>query len=88
MTNIAKISTDENMHSHKDVLAFLDEYLRYGYVKECKKRLLKQSVDVTHGHIRNVKSGVRTDWKVLEVLAEIASENKAAKDRVAELINN
>lgn len=76
------------MHSHKDVLDFLDEHLRYGYVKECKKRLLNQSLEVSNGYIRNVKSGVQTDWKVLEVLAEIASENKAAKDRVAELISN
>ena len=88
MTNIIKNLPQENVHSHKEVLKFLDTYLKYGYVKEAKKRLLNKRLDYTSGTIRNIKNGIGEDWKELNVLAEIAHENKTAKESVSRLINN
>lgn len=88
MTNIIKNTPAENVHSHKEVLDFLKVHLKYGYVKEAKSRLLKKGLDYSSGRIRNIKSGIVEDWIVLNILAEIALENKTAKETVSELINN
>lgn len=88
MTNINKISDEQDVHSHNEVLDFLKEHLRYGYVKEAKSRLKKKSLNYKDGDIRNIKSGIVTDWKVLEILAEMARENQLAKERVEKLIVN
>lgn len=88
MSNIDKKYTDENMHSHNQALEFLDEYLLKGYAGVCQKRLMAKNLEYDIRAIRRVKNGQTEDWKVLEVLAEIALENKTAKEKVEELINN
>ncbi|WP_027064549.1 hypothetical protein [Maribacter sp. Hel_I_7] len=88
MTNIIKNTPAENVHSHKEVLDFLKEHLKYGYVKEAKSRLAKKQLTYSSGSIRNIKSGIVEDWIVLNVLAEIALENKTAKRTVSNLISN
>lgn len=76
------------MHSHKEVLDFLNQHLKYGYVKEAKKRLSTKELEYSAGSIRNIKNGIVEDWIVLNVLAEIALENKTAKQTVHQLISN
>lgn len=88
MTNINKISTDNDVHSHNQAVDFLKEHLRYGYVKEAKNRLEAKKLKYSSGDIRNIKNGIVKDWKVLEILAEIALENKLAKQKVGQLIAN
>lgn len=88
MTNINKITTVEDVLSHNEVLEFLKQYLRYGYVKEAQTRLKRKALKYSNGDIRNIKNGIVTDWKVLEILAEMARENQMAKKRVEKLIIN
>lgn len=86
-TNIDKNSADENVQTHMEAIEFLKAHLSHGYVKEAKTRLKEKGLEVSAGMIRQVKMGNTIDWKVLEVLAEIARENLTNKNRVAELIN-
>ena len=88
MTKIIKKETEENMHSHKQTLVFLKDHLASGYSEEAERRLKKKGITVSRTMIRNIKSGLNINWKVLEVLAEIALESKTAKEKVAALINN
>ena len=88
MTKINKKIADSDVHSHNDVVAFLDKHLKNGYAKEAKKRLKEIGLEVSESSIRNAKSGYREDWNVLKILAEIASENQVARVATTELINN
>lgn len=88
MSNIVKKYTDENMQTHNRTLQFIGKYLLKGYAGECHKRLLAKNLVYDVRAIRRVKNGETEDWKVMEVLAEIALENKTAKEKVAQLINN
>tara|TARA_R110002050_G_scaffold69507_2_gene150309 strand:+ start:472 stop:741 length:270 start_codon:yes stop_codon:yes gene_type:complete len=88
MTKITKNKTDKNMHSHKETLEFLSAYLKKGYAVEAQARLKKKSIPISTTMIRNIKSGDSIDWKVLEVLAEMALEIKKAKEKVEHLVSN
>jgi len=88
MTNIIKKETESNMHSHNDIIEFLNDYLKYGYTKEAKKRLALKGIEMESSMIRNIKSGYTENWKVLEVLAEIATENKNSQEKTKALISN
>lgn len=76
------------MHSHKETLAFLSTYLKKGYALEAKARLKKKGIPISTTMIRNIKSGDSINWKVLEVLAEMALEIKKAKEKVEHLVSN
>ena len=86
--NIDKNDTGENVCSHIEVIEFLKEHSKYGYVSEAKKRLEEKGHDISNGKIRKIKSGLLIDWGVLEVLVEMAKENQMAKRRVASLMEN
>jgi len=88
MTKIIKKETEKNMHSHNEVLDFLDKHLGKVFSKEAQKRLETKGVSISRSMINNIRSGQTTNWAVLEVLAEMAHENKESKGRVAELVNN
>lgn len=88
MTKIIKNKTDQDMHSHKETLAFLSTYLKKGYALEAKTRLKRKRINMSTSMIRNIKSGENINWKVLEVLAEMALENKKAKEKVEHLVSN
>jgi hypothetical protein len=76
------------MQTHNEVLSFLAEHLKKGYVTEAIARLRKQGLDCKSQYLRDVKGGRIENWKVLEILAEIALENKTAKENVEQIISN
>jgi glutamyl/glutaminyl-tRNA synthetase len=88
MTNIINNQTPTDVHSHKEALLFLEAYLGRGYRAEAQSRLERLGITMSTTMIRNIKIGETIDWKVLEVLAEMALENKRAKEKVSELINH
>lgn len=88
MINIDKKDNSDNIDRQKEILVFLNDHLTNGYTEVAKERLRKNGVDVSTRTVYAVKSGNRTNWRVLEVLAEIASENKAAKEKVEDIMSN
>jgi hypothetical protein len=88
LTKIHKKQHRNNVQTHNDVLLFLDKHLKTGYVTQAIERLKAQGHSYNSQHLRSVKCGKIENWKVLEILAEIALENKMAKENVEQIINN
>jgi len=86
--NIHKNPQIKKMQKDNDVLVFLDAYLKKGYVTDAIKRLKAQGLIYNSQYLRDVKRGRIENWKVLEILAELALENKIAKENVEQIINN
>jgi SOS response regulatory protein OraA/RecX len=76
------------MQKDNDVLVFLDAYLKKGYVTDAIERLKAHGLIHNSQYLRDVKRGRIENWKVLEILAELALENKIAKENVQQIINN
>lgn len=83
-----KNTAAENVHLHQKTLVFLKKYLKRGYVDDAQDRLKSIGLQYTKQSIRNIKAGYVLNWEVLEILAEIANENKIAFENVKQIIGN
>jgi post-segregation antitoxin (ccd killing protein) len=88
ITNIDKNTAQENVHLHKQVLLLLKENLSYGYAAEARRRLLDMGEDVSATMIRQIKNGHTINWRVLEILTEMARENQERMATIAKLVND
>ena len=73
---------------HKQVLLLLKNNLGYGYATEARRRMLEMGEEVSHSMIRQIKNGHTVNWKVLEVLTEMARENQRTVSAISNIINN
>lgn len=88
MTKVTQKQTNKNVHSHNSTIEFLESYLPFDYTAKamdiCKKRKIKASENV----IRNVKTNrTKSRLDVLNVLTEIAQENKGLNESIKEATN-
>jgi len=94
MTNLSKKLTQKDMQSHIQEEAFklIDNYLPEFYASEARERLLKQYLTVDLELIQAVKNkrGKKNPrfLKILNVLVEIALENKQTLDSIKSKIDN
>ncbi len=85
MTNLIKIYTLYNVHSHKerDVLKdLLENHLPKEYTKKVIKKLALEEIAVSSGAVRNVKYGYCKNMAVFNAIIEIAREQKEISDRL------
>lgn len=94
MTNLSKKLTQKDMQSHIQEEAFklIDNYLPEFYASEAKEILLKQEIIVDLETIQAIKNkrGKKNPLylKVINVLVEIAVDNKKTLEKIQSKIDN
>jgi hypothetical protein len=79
------------MHSHnEEVTSLLDSYLPSHYTTEALRRLTKLGLEVSAAVVRNARNGRQTKHMnvIIGVLVGMANDEKAAVDRLSELITS
>ncbi|MBL87175.1 MAG: hypothetical protein CMO82_11015 [Winogradskyella sp.] len=101
-TNIIKLTQLYGMHLHTDekeaekeavkVDYLLSTYLPYGYVKDAQEKLKSENRIVSDSIIRQVKNLHFSDLQILNILIELAKNNKAIaeanKQKFKKLLSN
>ena len=81
-TNIAKIQELYGIQFHraKMINNLLDDHLSYGYSEKIVRRAKNEGRITYSQWVRSVKSLIKVDLQILNLLIELAKENKAAKE--------
>ena len=93
MTNINKIVSGYNMHSHKATkcMELLNNHLPHGYSKKVKAIADARNIKTSPQIIRNVKSLVSFDLQIFTILIEFAALNeenkKKSQSKLDEILN-